>query len=492
MLEKSELKAKSLTFYNHVNKSLNPYRWTISLIVALLISLLFSGIILSSRLLNDQQTIDALSPYLITLIESNDRPELLRIVHSIAESKNNNADLFIVKDNFILATNRSMELLDTNVSKQEWINFRGFIFNFPIINSKIVGTKIVTTKTIFSQNNNESSSVVIISPLFASIKASLAIFIITFLISILISFISSIQISKSIKNALLPLNQLHIEIKNLLIEHEQTNSLSLSLQNPINITELDEIRSTIRKTKDDLENAKDQLAVAKAKKLSAEAYKKLIHDLHNPVAALRGMISILNDSTYDLETKRIAESSILRISEQILNQVTAAKTNLGDEIIALRHVDIVPTILQSVELMENALKNKHEKKQIICDFYKDFNLSIPHDPILLQRALTNLIENGIDAAKNIVRITIEQIKNENALNQQDSDFFSIKVCDDGQGMDETSIPIYFQGRGQSNKAPRQAFGLSSTNHIVRSHGGKLIYRKSDLGGSTFEIRLGVI
>ena len=48
------------------------------------------------------------------------------------------------------------------------------------------------------------------------------------------------------------------------------------------------------------------------------------------------------------------------------------------------------------------------------------------------------------------------------------------------GMDELKIPIYFQGRGQSGKANRQAFGLSSTNHIVRSHGGKLIYRKAIL------------
>ena len=63
--------------------------------------------------------------------------------------------------------------------------------------------------------------------------------------------------------------------------------------------------------------------------------------------------------------------------------------------------------------------------------------------------------------------------------------------DDGPGMKEENIPIYFQGRGNSNKANRQAYGLSSTNHIVRNHGGKLIYKKSELGGANFEIRLGV-
>ena len=69
---------------------------------------------------------------------------------------------------------------------------------------------------------------------------------------------------------------------------------------------------------------------------------------------------------------------------------------------------------------------------------------------------------------------------------------SIRVCDDGVGMDENKVSVYLQGRGQSGKANRQAFGLSSTNHIVRSHGGKLIYKRSDLGGASFEIRLGVV
>jgi signal transduction histidine kinase len=109
-------------------------------------------------------------------------------------------------------------------------------------------------------------------------------------------------------------------------------------------------------------------------------------------------------------------------------------------------------------------------------------MMVPHDPVLLKRALINLLENGIEAANSIVRVSILQIEN----------MAMIKVCDDGPGMDEMKIPIFFQGRGQSGKANRQAFGLSSTNHIVRSHGGKLIYRKSDLGGSSFEIRLGVI
>ena len=65
----------------------------------------------------------------------------------------------------------------------------------------------------------------------------------------------------------------------------------------------------------------------------------------------------------------------------------------------------------------------------------------------------------------------------------------IRVSDDGDGMDEGAVSLFLQGRGRSCKADRDAIGLSSANHIVRTHGGKIVYRKSPLGGAAFEIRL---
>jgi signal transduction histidine kinase len=169
--------------------------------------------------------------------------------------------------------------------------------------------------------------------------------------------------------------------------------------------------------------------------------------------------------------------SIPRIADQILNQVTAAKKNLEEEAVSLRESNIVKCIEESI-----AQVNALTLRKSIVSTISEGSVIVAHDPVLLKRALINLLENGVEAANSVVRVSILQSEN----------MAMIKVCDDGPGMDETKIPIYFQGRGQSGKANRQAFGLSSTNHIVRSHGGKLIYRKSDLGGSCFEIRLGVI
>lgn len=165
---------KSLSFFEYVDQSLKTYRWIIAIIMALIISLVFSGIVLSNKLSNDQQIIDAISPYLITLLESSDRPEMLRVVHSIAESKKldrMDVNIFIVKDNIVWATNLATSILDTQIKNQEWMN--AFAFNIPFINSKITSSKIIFKKSIFSTNNQLLANIYIISPLFSSVKISI-------------------------------------------------------------------------------------------------------------------------------------------------------------------------------------------------------------------------------------------------------------------------------------------------------------------------------
>jgi len=452
---------KSITLFKHVNSSLNPYRWAISVIAAILISGLFAVITLESRLETDKKMAEALSPYLMTLIESSDRPELLRVLHSVAEATH--SDVVIVNEGTVFASSRSLEELDRAFVKPKTY-FRFLDFDFG--NSEIVTTTNIK-KTGYALSE---AKIYILSPLLPSIKNTIGIFIGVFIASILISLFSARQMRKAIKKALRPMNQLHAEIEGMMDE-DKVDSI------PIQIRELEEIRNTVRSTKIALDNAKDQLAETKAKKLSSDAYKRLIHDLHNPVSALRQMASLTQDNSQDMETRMEASSSIPRLADQILNQVTAAKKNLEEEPIALRDLNIIECVEDGIRQVQT-LKSK---KSIFTKF-QDALVNAPHDPMLLKRAIVNLLENGLEAAKTQVRVSV--IKNESHT--------IIQVCDDGLGMDEDKVPVYLQGRGQSNKANRQAFGLSSTNHIVRSHGGKIIYRRSDLGGSSFEIRLGVI
>lgn len=446
---------KSISLFKHVNNSLTPYRWAISLVVAVLISGLFAVITLVDRLDSDRKMAKSLSPYLATLVESSDRPELLRVLHSISETTQ--SELVLVQDGLVFATSGDVTELDRPFMKP---NTKLRFYDMDFGNDEVITTTVIRDDVV----------IYILSPLLQSLKNTVGIFFAVFIVSILISLFSARQMRRAIKTALRPMDQLHAEIKGLLSDDTQ-NSI------PIQIRELEEIRHTVRKTKVALENAKDQLAENKAKKLSSDAYKRLIHDLHNPVAALRQMATLANDDVQDNETKIEATSAVTRLADQILNQVTAAKRNLEEEPIALRELNIIDCVQDGV----HQVKSLGGKKSIITSIDLD-TLNVAHDPTLLKRAIVNLLENGIEAAKSQVRISI--VKNNNQA--------SIRVCDDGVGMDENKVSVYLQGRGQSGKANRQAFGLSSTNHIVRSHGGKLIYKRSDLGGASFEIRLGVV
>lgn len=446
---------KSVSLFKHVNNSLNPYRWVVSLIVAVMISGLFAAITLMGRLDADRKMAKSLSPYLATLVESSDRPEILRMLHSVSDFTQ--SELVLVTDGLVFATSASVENLDSPFVK-------------PKTKLRIWDMDFGKNEIITSADVKADATIHIISPLLPSLINTVGIFIAVFVVSILISLFSARQMRKAIKKACYPMNQLHAEIKGLANEVEQDST-------PIQIRELEEIRNTVRSTKVAFENAKDQLAETKAKKLSSDAYKRLIHDLHNPVSALRQMANLANDETQDIETKVEAASSIPRLADQILNQVTAAKKNLEEEPVALRELNIIDCIQDGVRQVQSL----GSKKSITTNFDSEV-LSVPHDPTLLKRAIVNLLENGVEAAKSQVRVSV--VKN--------NDQAFIRVCDDGAGMDENKVPVYLQGRGQSGKANRQAFGLSSTNHIVRSHGGKLIYRRSDLGGSSFEIRLGVV
>lgn len=446
---------KSVSLFKHVNASLNPYRWAISLVVAVLISGMFAVITLVDRLDSDRKMAKSLSPYLATLVESSDRPELLRVLHSVSESTH--SELVLVQDGLVLATSGDVTELDSPFIKPKT--------KLHLYDMDFGKDEIITSTAI-----RDGVGIYILSPLLPSLKSTVGIFLAVFIASILISLFSARQMRRAIKTALRPMDQLHAEIKGLVSDDEQNST-------PIQIRELEEIRNTVHLTKVALENAKDQLAENKAKKLSSDAYKRLIHDLHNPVSALRQMATLANDEAQDNETKIEATSAVTRLADQILSQVTAAKKTLEEEPIALRELNIIECVQDGVRQVQSL----GVKKSIVASFASE-PLNVPHDPTLLKRAIVNLLENGVEAAKSQVRISI--VKNNNQA--------LIRVCDDGVGMDENKVSVYLQGRGQSGKANRQAFGLSSTNHIVRSHGGKLIYKRSDLGGASFEIRLGVI
>jgi signal transduction histidine kinase len=401
---------------------------------------------------NDNLSIRPIESYLNNLSETNDRIEIQKVLKSISNARDIN--IVLVKNGRVFSDSQSNDGLDQVFVQPQGLGFNEVVFTVDnyITKIKLNNDLDVYVKSSYASLLRESFSMLFF------VLISLGIFL----------FIYYKKVNKVILESLRPLSNLEEDISGLLKGHNiQTEQQE--------IMELESIRITLLKTNNELENAKETLASEKAKKLNAEAYKKLIHDLHNPVSSLQNTISAINDPLMDFETKNEIINMIPSIADQLLAQVTSAKKNLEFDSINLQKRDLSECLNNCLTLIRSNNKNS---KEIVTNISSE-NMIIPHDPILLQRAVLNLMENGLEFSKG--KVELKAIK--------EQDYVSIIVSDDGNGMKREDIPIFFQGRGKSSRAERQAFGLSSANHIARIHGGKLIYSKNETGGASFELRL---
>ena len=440
------------TFNGFISSRLKILNFQFVLVFSLAFVLLSVFPVLYLKEKSELISIRSISTYLENLIATNDRIEIQKVLRSIALTRESEIEL--VKDGKIFSVTNGNERLDQDFKEQAGFKFNGIYFS-----------KSSYFLTYPLKNNSYIYIFCDYSSLFK------VVFSLLFLVLIAVGgflFVYYKKVNNVILKSLSPLTDLEKDISGLL------DGKVLETKNQ-EIIELESIRQTLVKTNNELENAKEVLASEKAKKLNAEAYKKLIHDLHNPVASLQNTVSAVNDPFMDLETKKEVINMIPDIASQLLSQVVAAKKNLEFDSVNLQNRDVKECLHQCVTLIKG---NNKKEKEIIINI-ADEKLIIPHDPILLQRAILNLMENGLEFSKD--KVELKALKH--------NDYVSIVVSDDGVGMKREDVPVFFQGRGKSSRADRQAFGLSSANHIVRLHGGKLIYAKNENGGASFELRL---
>jgi signal transduction histidine kinase len=294
--------------------------------------------------------------------------------------------------------------------------------------------------------------------------------VIIFLLSFLILNILAIKIISTAQQSIEPIKELEKSIANL------SEFGEVSLSNYMYIEELENIYNTILTTSSKLKLSNENLAESKAKELTVGAYKKLIHDLHTPVAALKQMIKIINKEGVPQDKKDFAKMRVAEIAEQILFQVKASKGNLKLDIDP-KDEDLNESVRKATGQAQMALAEKENVE--VTEKYDNSIKSFLHDNMMLGRAISNIVVNAIEASKGQVEVVVKKINKE----------ISIAISDDGEGIKQEDVSLFLQGRGKSKKKNGVGIGLSSANHIIRLHGGKIIYRKSHLGGACFDIRM---
>lgn len=386
------LEMKQLHLSDFINRALRTSRIGIPITVSILSGVLVFVAVLYLRSTSDYHLIRAFTPHISTLLETQDRPELIRLLSSIARERE--VDLILVNQGTVYVSTTSNNEMDTIFRKPEAV--------LTIDSGFLSKSRLISRSSIQRPNGPQmNAEIYLFTPLWPVILNSLLISVIVLIFGLVASQIYANHLSSIIRKAIRPIEDLDIAVRNLIDDKAKMTFTSLP------IIELDRIRKTILETKRALTDATDRLAEAKAKDLLADSYRRLIHDLYTPVAALKEVLKLVHSPLEpgEIEREKI-ETRVIRLAEQVLNQVSNAQDTLLVDHHVLRLGDLRPCVEEAVDQALLAYPDKARitvKKNI-----PNSEVIGPHDAENLRRAVVNLVSNALRACASQIEVDLEK------------------------------------------------------------------------------------
>jgi len=203
------------------------------------------------------------------------------------------------------------------------------------------------------------------------------------------------------------------------------------------------------------------------------------HDIRNPLQAITSELYLakeaiansphIEDRTQTLESINIIEEQTDYISK-IVSDLQDYARPLKPEYSEINLSGLIVSVFQTI-----SIPDKIVLKIDVKDFPK-----IKTDPTLIRRALTNLINNAIQAMPNGGNLKIIATKTENKA--------VIAISDTGKGIPEEIKPKLFTPL-VTTKAKGQGLGLSVVKRLVEALNGSITFESQEGKGTTFTIQL---
>ena len=241
-------------------------------------------------------------------------------------------------------------------------------------------------------------------------------------------------------------------------------------------------------------NALERMALSQseaASRLAAEREQlrnallsALSHDLRTPLTVLFGQAEMLmldlasEESKYVTQANQIREQTLstIRLVSNMLDmaRIQSGGLNLREEWLALDEV-----IGGALSSMAPSLKGHG----VTLDLPSELVL-IKGDSALLERVLTNLIENSLKYADNSAQRGIRAWR--------DGERLEMAVWDNGPGIADKDLTRIFDKFARGDKessVPGVGLGLAICKTIVESHGGRIWAENRIEGGVAFRLSL---
>lgn len=214
----------------------------------------------------------------------------------------------------------------------------------------------------------------------------------------------------------------------------------------------------------------EKMREALAGRAYVEQYvEALTHEIKSPISAIRGAAEILENSSISPDQRARFLSNIQGETRRIQDLVDRmlklteleARRALGSRV-PVSLAAVVRTILDGVDPVL-------AKKQLHTEVNVSESMTVSGDPLLLELAVSNLVQNAIDFSPADGRIVVAC--------SRDGDRIDLCIDDEGPGIPEFARPRVFEKffsleRPETGKKST-GLGLNFANEVADLHGGRV-------------------
>jgi two-component system sensor histidine kinase HydH len=240
--------------------------------------------------------------------------------------------------------------------------------------------------------------------------------------------------------------------------------------------ELSNIQTLIKKQSKSLERAKKFLTEKQMilqRELDRKAFKysnnekftimgelssRMAHDIRNPLNVIKVQVDLLK-LRYSKQEDKIMLDSLGRM-ERAVNGIT---DQLEDILNFLKDSPMQFENVSIMKILNDSLLNIHKPENVLVEL-PDCDVTVVCDSYKMQRVLTNMIQNSIQAMEDGGTIIVQIF--------EQNDDIKIEIKDTGLGIPDDALPRIFEPLF-TTKRTGTGLGLSICKKIIEDHNGSI-------------------
>lgn len=264
----------------------------------------------------------------------------------------------------------------------------------------------------------------------------------------------------------------------LSFEFMKSISMLVRQSNENFVNELREKNIKLEKTNKKILQMQDELVKKERLSIVGQFSTMILHDLRNPITVIKGYSDILQTKCHDSEKVKTYAGSIQREA--------LALNSLASEMLDYSRGDIRLNLsIIELDLLINSVFSNIRKKLLNdkINLTKKINFK---GPVLLDydrvfRVLVNICENSRKALYDGGNITIEIV--------EEKENYTIKVIDDGDGINSEYLGKIFDPFTSFSKAGGTGLGMLIVKNIIEAHDGTVAVESEEQLGTTVILKL---